>query len=107
MTPQGVNEPLGAIDSPCTTAQFQLPVYILSQVLITQNNMKAKCNNVRQIITEPMVTTVTLNYVLRIPALLSLHFVRRFAFFCPWYIPQDTCRAEDSFRCQTHPYFPS
>ena len=30
---------------------------------------------------EPMVITVTLNYVRRIPALLSLHFVRRFPFF--------------------------
>ena len=46
MTPQGVSEPLGAIDSPSTTAQFQLPVYRLSQVLITQNNMKATYNNV-------------------------------------------------------------
>ena len=27
--------------------------------------------------------------------------------FRPWHIPQDTCRAEDSFRHQTHPYFPS
>ena len=56
---------------------------------------------------EPKATTVTLcseKFSLNLEVVTAF-FLFADLLFRPWHIPQDTCRAKDSFRRhQTHPY---
>ena len=135
MTPQGVSGTQGTIGSPACTnsAQFQLPVpvYILSQRLVTQTTcMKAKYNNALmlnwflgkwtvlylqcmqyqvhvffqfyKLEMEPIGSHSIMFGGFQLQSCLFIFFED--LLFRPW----DTYRAENSFRRhQTHPYFPN